>query len=135
MLEPSRPFPELEPTPTEPPKYERTPSKVTFTTDNDGQAIALVPIHGSTAPAELYADDYHTLINAGVSPNWSYARYHIRRKTFWHVHCPSGCEALVYTRSGASHVARLIAGADVGEKVLHRDKNPLNLRRDNLRIT
>lgn len=132
MFEPSRPYPEEEPTPTKPPRHERTSSQVTFTTDHDGTEIALVPIHGSPDPAKLFADDYRAMIKAGVSPHWSLTKPRgTGRMNYRHVHCPSGCK----TRSGSSHVARIVARAGVGEKVLHRDKNPLNLRLDNLRIT
>jgi len=136
MFELSRPYPEEELTPPKPSRPERAPSLVTFTIDHDGTEIALVPVHGSPAPAKLYADDYRIMIRLGVSPHWSLTKPRgTERLLHRHVHCASGCEALVHTRSGSSHVARMVAQAGVGEKVFHRDKNTLNLRLDNLRIT
>jgi len=132
FTEPSRPYPEEEPTPQKQPRFPRSGPLVTYATDYDGVEIALVTVHGSPEPAKLYARDYRIMMKAGLSPHWSLTpssgpQRHRR------VHCYSGC-ALTNSRIGAARIARVIAQADVTERVCHRDKNPLNLRLDNLRI-
>jgi HNH endonuclease len=85
--------------------------------DTDGTEVCLVPLANTSLQATLYRSDYETLIAAGWSPQW--------------VH-NMGVVKVPNWRLGAQRVSRLIMQPPDGFRVRHRDRNKLNLRRENL---
>ncbi len=113
--------------------HDRSP---TIFTDPDGTLCVRVPLANSDEFAEAYADDYADLLRKGLTGNWQLnAPNRIGRcRIAGYVQCsaPAEIDGRRYTIVG---VARIIAGAGAGKIVRYRDRNRLNLRRDNLRIT
>lgn len=95
----------------------RTPE---FFTDSNGADLARLPLATAGTFATLHASDMKTLIDAGVSQNWSTNR--------------SGYVVVNVPRLGPVPVARLIMGASANECVSYRDRDRCNLRHDNLTI-
>lgn len=91
----------------------RTPLKAL---DRDGTAILLVPLANSTARARILPEDYQALIAHGVSPHW----------------CLNGAVKVGAWPLNVQRVARLIMAPQGNVQVRHRDRDPLNLRRENL---
>ncbi len=94
-----------------------------FRMEGDRQ-IAYVPLANNRGTAELYAEDYHRIVEAGYSPDW-------------HVTVGNGHRAFVVTQYKDVSIiaARLIAGAMPGTRVKYADGNRFNLRRENLLLT
>lgn len=96
----------------------------TFTADEHGQPIVLVPLAtGHTARVDLA--DWEALLLRGVSPNWT-------RNT--------AVAGFAYVRArgpgrGLVMVAREIVGARPREIVSHRNGDRTDLRRSNLKIS
>lgn len=86
--------------------------------DERGLPVVRVPLAGLDAHAILDADDYATLISRGVSPNW----------------CFDGRIVMAGFRPlNTQRVARLIMNPPDGDhQVRHRNRNALDLRRENL---
>lgn len=86
--------------------------------DDRGLPVVRVTLSGLDAHAILDADDYDTLMARGVSPNW----------------CFDGRIVMAGFRPlNTQRVARLIMSPPDGEhQVRHRNRNALDLRRDNL---
>ena len=86
--------------------------------DDRGLPVVRVPLASVDAHAILDAADYDALMALGVSPNWSFDGRIVM----------AGFRPL-----NTQRVARLIVNPPDGEhQVRHRDRNALNLRRDNL---
>jgi len=85
--------------------------------DADGLTpIVLVPLNNSDQKVTLYETDFEALLQKGLLPNWRLS------------------SGKVLERGSPISVARLVADAKAGEKIYLKDKNPCNLRRDNLLI-
>ena len=69
--------------------------------------------------AMILQKDFEELMSFGISPKWS---YHLGHVWVWH-------------NRRKLPIARLICDAGKGQKVVLVDKNPLNLKRDNLLLT
>lgn len=96
----------------------------TIFTDSEGQGCIAVPLANSALRATLYIEDYNRLIREGLSPYWS---LDFNKKN-----------GQGYVRAAAKDgrkvaVARLIADAGPREQVRYRNRDRLNLRRENLR--
>jgi hypothetical protein len=80
--------------------------------------LVAVPVNGVKTKAVLYLDDWNDLLSIGVSPVWSFYRNQV----------------VVRSRGKVREVAivRLLRDARAYQKVLPKDENPFNLRRDNL---
>lgn len=98
------------------------------TTHEGGKTITLVPLAGSTDPAQLFAEDFDAIKAAGFSDQWqldssgngyAYVRAHRRDPA---------------AKARSISVVRLIMKPEPGEKVCYLDGNRLNLRRDNLTL-
>ncbi|KRE03561.1 hypothetical protein ASE63_25980 [Bosea sp. Root381] len=76
-----------------------------------------VSLASINAHAILDADDFDALMARGVSPNWSFSKKTVRAA------CP---------QLNTQRVARLIVNAPEGHAVRHRNRNGLDLRRENL---
>ena len=81
------------------------------------QSLVGVPLAGSKLRAILLKSDFHHLMSLGVSTSeWKlYHKQVVARNNRWYV-----------------SVGRMIRDADKNQKVIPKDGNPLNLRRDNL---
>jgi hypothetical protein len=81
------------------------------------QSLVRVPLAGSKLRAILLKSDFHDLMSLGVSTaGWKlYHKQVVVRNNRWYV-----------------SVGRMIRNADKNQKVIPKDGNPLNLRRDNL---
>lgn len=90
------------------------------TTDRDGQTVLLVPVSGPYAPhVKIFPEDYAALLRSGLSPFWNVS-------SKGHARACLGRESLL--------IARLLTGADNRHRVVYRDKDRTNLRRDNLAL-
>jgi len=79
------------------------------------QSLVGVPLAGSKLRAILLKLDFHDLMSLGVSSaGWKHKQV-VLRNNRWYV-----------------SVGRMIRDADKNQKVIPKDGNPLNLRRDNL---
>ena len=86
-------------------------------TDERGRPVVRVPLASINAHTILDAADFDTLMAQGVSANWSFSGQTVR----------VGCRPL-----NTQRVARLIVNPPEGHSVRHRNRNALDLRRDNL---
>lgn len=95
------------------------------TLDHDGREITLVPLANHPEPARLLRTDFEALAETGITGQWTLNLNGTR--THGYVRCPAseatGCLVTV---------ARLITRVGAGRTVRYRDRNPLNLRSDNL---
>jgi hypothetical protein len=89
---------------------------ITHEMDEDGETpIVLVPLVNSDGKAILYQEDFNKLIALGLDPRWRIN------------------QGQVYVRGKKKiSIARLILDTQEHERVSYRDKDPLNLRRNNL---
>lgn len=92
----------------------------------DGQSVLFVPLGRSGVTAHIDKEDYERLIAAGVSRCWRLVR---NSAASAYVRAPASREA-----GNAVTVARVLLNAGAGQKVCYRDRDPKNLRRDNLFI-
>ena len=83
------------------------------------QSLVGVPLVGSKLRAILLKSDFHHLMSLGVSTSeWKlYHKQVVARNNRWYV-----------------SVGRMIRNADKNQKVIPKDGNPLNLRRENLMV-
>lgn len=86
---------------------------VTRFMDDQGIASIRVPLENVEKEAILYLDDWYLLLEMNCSPVWVLINN------------------LVLAR-GSLPISRLLLDAGAGEKVLHKDSNTLNLKRNNL---
>jgi uncharacterized protein YbjT (DUF2867 family) len=85
--------------------------------DERGRRVYRVPLAKVGVSAIVDADDYEDLIARGVSGSWSW----------------SGGTVVVGSREeNTRRVARLIIDPPAGHQVRHRNRNALDLRRENL---
>lgn len=99
-----------------------------YTTDADGQQLVHIALANTDQRATLYVEDYQRLMDAGFSPNWQHAADgQGNAYATLSAYNPQGVDCLV-------PVARLIAGAEAGQTVRYADRNPLNLRIENLKL-
>ena len=103
----------------------RSPPKLITTPD--GIELALVPLYESETPAVIYANDYNRLMKEHVSPNWCLANGYVRASQ-------GLCRMNGTHGTYAMNIARMVLGAEDGERVSYRDGDTLNLRRENLFI-
>jgi len=122
-----------DPGPYRGPGPERDPIVPRIMKDHDGRDVALVPVHHkrTTVHAKLFPEDWERLMKAGV-PDWW--RLLVQRPN------PTTVYAYVAVYFGPPHyttrqVARLLTNPDPSYCVKYWDRNPLNLRLDNLRVT
>lgn len=87
------------------------------TLDGDGREILLVPLANSNKSARVFPEDYARLVAAGFSPNWF-------------ENC--GAVKVADWRNGVKRVCRLIHQPVGDARVSPVDRDPLNLRSDNL---
>lgn len=95
--------------------------KPTLATDADGTTIFLVPVSGTCLPARILPEDWEELQRQGYSTKWHFstAAVHSRRPT-------------ALNRS-PERLSRVLLGiTDSRTFVRYHDRNPLNLRRENL---
>ncbi|GLS43734.1 hypothetical protein [Methylobacterium brachythecii] len=95
--------------------FIRRPPERSF--DRDGKPIVCVPLANSDAVARIFPKDYERLLAEGRSGNWTLNCGHVKAPDW---------------RTGPKRVARLVAGPKGDVRVRHRDRDPLNLRSDNL---
>lgn len=81
--------------------------------DEDGVPIVSIPVSNSNKNATLFEEDYNLLVSIGVDPRWRLSANCVLAK-------------------GKSPIARLIADAKSGETIRYKDRDSLNLKRDNL---
>lgn len=84
------------------------------------RVLCRVPLSDGKRHAEIWAEDLEAIQALGISVNWAGLR------NGYVTAC--GRRAV----SGKVLVARVLMDAQEGEIVVYRDKNPLNLRRENL---
>jgi hypothetical protein len=89
--------------------------EITHDIDQDGTPIVFVPLQNSDQSAVLFEEDFNRLIDIGLDARWKLANGQVLERG----------------RSRLS-IARLVADAKAGEKILLKDRNQFNLRRDNL---
>ena len=88
--------------------------------------LARVPLGGEPGIyAEMWKDDFDFLIRLGLSPNWACYRGNVG----FYV-----TASAVESPSNRVLVARVLLDADAGQMVRYADGNPLNMRRENLRV-
>jgi hypothetical protein len=85
--------------------------------DPDGRAVLYIPLANTSDHAKVLPEDHCRLTSEGVSPNW-------------YMNC--GSVRVADHRRNPQRIARLILGATGDVRVGYRDRNPYNLRRDNL---
>lgn len=100
--------------------------------EEGGRSLALIPLgkHHEHQPAyfaEMWKDDYDFLCRLGLSPNWN--RYRQTGQGNFYV-----TAAATSMPGNKILVARVLLDANAGEVVRYVDGNPLNLRRENLRL-
>jgi|HigsolmetaGSP11D_1036233.scaffolds.fasta_scaffold34631_1 hypothetical protein len=89
--------------------------------DGDGTTIYRVPLAGTKLEAKILPEDWHRLIEGGASPNWYFNGGGV------------GFGRKLNGKVRIERPARLILGiTDPKVFARFRDRNPLNLRRDNL---
>ena len=93
--------------------------------DLDGKPVLYIRLDPAHV-CKLFPEDYARLVADGYGPTWRFA---------------SSGNGFGYVRVGRAKfagrnrtVARLIVGPEPFRNVRHNDGNPLNLRRDNLRV-
>jgi hypothetical protein len=87
----------------------------------DQKNVVLVPLTDSDKQATLYEDDFNSLVEIGVSPNWKY-------------NPEIGGQVKVYCANRMLSVARILLNAGKGAKVQFLNGDRTDLRRDNLVI-
>lgn len=87
------------------------------TLDRDGRTVLHIPLANSQLVACVRPEDYDRLLDQGWSGNWSFNCGHVKVSDW---------------RRGPKRVARLIFGPEGDQRIRHRDRDPLNLRRGNL---
>jgi hypothetical protein len=94
------------------------------TVEQDGKTIVRVPLGRSHDKfAEIEQDDFDFLTKLGVSPNWN----RLAPRDY--------VTASARTASGSHiQIARVLLNAGPGEGIKYGDGNPLNLRRENLKV-
>lgn len=88
---------------------------ITHFLDEDGTPLVSVPLTNSDKSVVLYQADFNQLYELGVDPRWRLSYGQILERG----------------RSKLS-VTRLIANAKSGDKIQILDRDPCNLKRDNL---
>lgn len=98
-----------------------------ITTVQEGtREVARVPLgRNASLHAEIYRDDFDFLVKLGLSPNWS---------SYKNVTGNYVTASAVDTPSKHVLVARVLMDAGAGQVVRYADGNPLNMRRENLRL-
>jgi hypothetical protein len=81
----------------------------------DGCPVVSVPLTNIDKSAVLYREDFDRLMTLNVDPRWRL-----------------GMGRVLERGRGQVPIARLVANAKKGEKVQHIDKNPYNMKRENL---
>jgi hypothetical protein len=97
-----------------------------FTTDLDGREIVVVPL-ACGSKAKLFAEDFYTLKQLGLSDNWFLNSAGTGRPSY--VRCFSPRTGNVVS------ISRVIVGAGSRKVVKCIDNDRTNLRRDNLHLT
>ena len=91
--------------------------QITHFQDSDGNKLVAVPLTNVDNKAILYESDFDKLLKLGIDPRW---RFTVNQ---------------VFERGKARvSIARLIRNAGLKESVRYLDKDPCNLRTENLVI-
>lgn len=86
--------------------------------DADGREVVLVQLANTDKFAKLFPEDWERIVAAGYSPNWAWNCRAVRIPDY---------------RANTLRAPRIIAGVTGSHlRVVQKDRNPLNLRRDNL---
>ncbi|NII11548.1 hypothetical protein [Oleiagrimonas sp. C23AA] len=102
--------------------------EITVTTDEDGNEIAQVLCTSSDHPVVLELAVLRRLQKQGWTDRWACASDgHGNRYVVTYCRDIEG-------RTSVTTVARLVVGAEKGQRVRYRDGNRLNLRRENLYV-
>lgn len=106
--------------------------------DENGKEVLLISVGRAVKKvAYIYKDDFDFLMRLGITDSWTVV-----------ADCYVVCNGRRHTKTPAVHlkkgecsgagrkliVARLLKDCGVGQAIRYKDKNPLNLRRDNLTI-
>jgi hypothetical protein len=86
--------------------------------DEDGTPLTRVPLTNTDQTAVLFQQDFNFLIKKGLNPRWRLSNNQV-----------------LESGRGRVPISRLIVDAKVGEKVYIKDRNPCNLKRNNLVVT
>src|SRR5437879_5988900 len=89
--------------------------EVTHFLDEDGIPLVSVPLTNIDKNVTLYQEDFNRLFQSGLDPRWRLSLGQVLERG-----------------SARVSVARLVANAKKGDKIQYLDRNPCNLRRDNL---
>ncbi|MCB4824280.1 hypothetical protein, partial [Roseicella aerolata] len=119
------------PTSTRPSRSKPLPPrrKIEHVRDRDGAPIVRVALPCG-ASAKTDPKSFAALEAEGVSLNWTFNENGQRSRAYVRV----GMLNAAGTRNNLATVARLITQAPPGSVVHYRDGDPLNLRRDNLKV-
>ena len=88
-------------------------------TDDRGRRVYRVRLANLDVWATIYPEDYEALIASGVSPSWSWAT-------------PTKQVVARVSGGGVKRISRLMLGEPEGFLVCHRNRNALDLRRENI---
>lgn len=89
--------------------------EITHFLDEDGSPLVSVPLTNAEASVTLYEADFNSLHQSGLDPRWRLSMGQV-----------------IERGRGRVSVARLVANAKKGDKIQYLDRNPCNLKRDNL---
>lgn len=89
--------------------------EITHFLDEDGSPLVSVPLTNADANVTLYEADFNLLYQSGLDPRWRLSMGQV-----------------IERGRGRVSVARLVANAGKGDKIQYLDRNPCNLKRDNL---
>lgn len=104
------------------PSMIKTKRPISHFIDDNGQACVLVPLANNKGKAIVYADRYAELAAQGLSLNW-FLNANGSGSAYVKVRHPNGDNRVV---------ARIVAGAPYCREIRYRNRNPLDLRCNNL---
>jgi hypothetical protein len=87
------------------------------TRDVDGREVFLIPLANTDLKARIFPEDYHRLLADGWSSQWVWNYNAVKVNRY---------------RANLQRLCRLVTNAPENQQVRFRDRNPLNLRSDNL---
>ena len=93
----------------------KTEIEITHFLDEDGIPLVSVPLTNSDQKVTLYQDDFNQLYSMGLDPRWRLSIGQVLERG-----------------KGRVSISRLVANANPGDKIQYLDRDPCNLRRENL---